>query len=153
MSTQMTNKDQLIKELIMDEGYKTETYEDHLGFLTLGVGHLVLDTDPEINQPLGTPVSEERIKQCLSDDIDNVCDELDRNMPWWQNLDDNRQRVLANMCFNLGCPRLSNFNRFLRALKAEKWEEAAEEMMDSKWAVQVGNRARRLAERMVQGGR
>jgi len=149
----MTNKNQLGKELIMDEGYKTETYEDHLGFLTLGVGHLVLDTDPEINKPVGTPVSEERIKQCLSDDIDNVCDELDRNMPWWQNLDDNRQRVLANMCFNLGCPRLSNFNRFLRALKAEKWEEAAEEMMDSKWAVQVGARARRLAERMVQGGR
>jgi len=148
----MTNKDQLVKELIMDEGYKTETYEDHLGFLTLGVGHLVLDTDPEINQPVGTPVSEERIKQCLSDDIDNVCDELDRNMPWWQNLDDNRQRVLANMCFNLGCPRLSNFNRFLRALKAEKWEEAAEEMMDSKWATQVGNRAVRLRDRVLHGG-
>tara|TARA_R110001583_G_scaffold48880_1_gene152962 strand:- start:277 stop:735 length:459 start_codon:yes stop_codon:yes gene_type:complete len=152
MSTQMMDRDKLVKELIMDEGYKTETYEDHLGYLTLGVGHLVLDTDPEINQPLGTPVSEERILQCLNDDIDNVCNELDRNMPWWKNLDDNRQRVLANMCFNLGCPRLSNFNRFLLALKAGKWEEAAEEMLDSKWAVQVGDRAKRLAERMEKGG-
>ena len=149
----MTNKDQLGKELIMDEGYKTETYEDHLGFLTLGVGHLVLDTDPEINKPVGTPVSEERIKQCLSDDIDNVCDELDRNMPWWKNLDDNRQRVLANMCFNLGYPRLNNFKKFLAALQTGNWEEAAEEMIDSKWAVQVGDRAKRLAERMEKGGK
>ena len=152
MSTQMMDRDKLVNELIMDEGYKTETYEDHLGYLTLGVGHLVLDTDPEIKQPLGTPVSEERILQCLNNDIDNVCNELDRNMPWWKTLDDNRQRVLANMCFNLGCPRLSNFKRFLLALKAGKWEEAAEEMLDSKWAVQVGDRAKRLAERMEKGG-
>jgi lysozyme len=149
----MINKDKLIKELIMDEGYKTETYEDHLGFLTLGVGHLVLSTDVEFKMSVGTPVSEERILECLSDDIDNVCDELDRNMPWWQNLDDNRQRVLANMCFNLGYPRLSNFKNFLLALKAGKWEEAAEEMLDSKWATQVGDRAKRLAERMEKGGK
>ena len=152
MSTQMMDRDKLVNELIMDEGYKTETYEDHLGYLTLGVGHLVLDTDPEIKQPLGTPVSEERILQCLNDDIDNVCNELDRNMPWWKNLDDNRQRVLANMCFNLGCPRLSNFKKFLAAVQTGNWEEAAEEMMDSKWAIQVGNRAKRLAERMEKGG-
>jgi len=149
----MINKNELIKELIMDEGYKTETYEDHLGFLTLGVGHLVLDTDPEIKQPVGTSVSEERILECLNDDIDNVLNELDRNMPWWHNLNDNRQRVLANMCFNLGYPRLNNFNKFLLALKAGKWEEAAEEMLDSKWAIQVGDRAKRLAERMEKGGK
>ena len=146
------NRDELIKEIIMDEGYKTENYEDHLGFLTLGVGHLVLDTDPEIKQPVGTPVSEERIKECLNNDIAIVCSELDRNMAWWLKLDDNRQRVLANMCFNLGYPRLSNFKKFLAAIQTGNWEEAAEEMMDSKWAIQVGNRAKRLAERMEKGG-
>ena len=95
------NKEKLIKELIVDEGCINKIYADHLGFLTLGVGHLILDTDPENNQPEGTPVSDERINECLHNDIDIVCDELDRNMPWWKELDETRQRVLANMCFNL----------------------------------------------------
>ena len=147
----MINQNKLIKELILDEGYKYETYHDHLGFLTLGVGHLVLDTDPEINKPVGTPVSEERIKECLKNDIDTVCDELDRNMSWWRGLDDTRQRVLANMCFNLGYPRLSKFVKFIAAMQKGDWKIASEEMMDSKWATQVGNRAVRLQQMVIQG--
>ena len=145
------NKEKLIDELIVDEGCINKIYADHLGFLTLGVGHLILDTDPEINQPEGTPVSDERINECLHNDIDIVCDELNRNMPWWNELDETRQRVLANMCFNLGCPRLKNFKNFLAALEAGDFETAGEEMMDSKWATQVGNRAVRLQEKMLHG--
>ena len=74
-------------------------------------------------------------------------------MAWWLKLDDNRQRVLANMCFNLGYPRLRNFKKFLAALQTGNWEEAAEEMLDSKWAVQVGDRAKRLSKRMEKGGK
>ena len=107
------NKDKLIEELIKDEGYKYEIYLDHLGYPTFGVGHLVLEKDEEHGKPVGTPVSEERILECLSKDIDIVCDELDMKDPWWRNLDDNRQRVMANMCFNLGHPRLSNFKKFI----------------------------------------
>ena len=143
------NIDKLIQELILDEGYKYETYEDHLGFLTLGVGHLVLDTDPEINKPVGTPVSEERILECLNDDIETVCDELNRNMPWWKELSDEKMRVLANMCFNLGITRLLKFRKFLAALEAGDFETAGEEMMDSKWATQVGARATRLQRRIL----
>jgi len=146
----MMDRNKLIKELIFDEGYKTETYEDHLGFLTLGVGHLVLDTDPEINQPIGTPVSEERIRDCLNNDIDTVCNELDRNLSWWRGLNDNKQRVMVNMCFNLGCPRLSKFKKFLAAMEDNDFETAAKEMMDSKWATQVGNRAERLKQRVLE---
>ena len=131
------NIDKLIQELILDEGYKYETYEDHLGFLTLGVGHLVLDTDPEIDQPVGTPVSEERVLECLNNDIETVCNELDRNMPWWKELGDEKMRVLANMCFNLGITRLLKFRKFLAALEAGDFETAGEEMIDSKWATQV----------------
>jgi len=146
----MMDRNKLIKELIFDEGYKTETYEDHLGFLTLGVGHLVLDADPEINQPVGTPVSEERIRDCLNNDIDIVCNELDRNLHWWRGLNDNKQRVMVNMCFNLGYPRLSKFKKFLAAMKDNDFETAGEEMMDSKWATQVGNRAKRLKQRVLE---
>tara|TARA_R110000765_G_scaffold175563_1_gene280443 strand:+ start:838 stop:1284 length:447 start_codon:yes stop_codon:yes gene_type:complete len=144
------NKDQLIQELILDEGYKYETYEDHLGFLTLGVGHLVLDTDPEFKQPVGTPIGEERILECLNNDIDTVCNELDRNIPWWKELGDEKMRVLANMCFNLGITRLLKFRKFLAALEAGDFETAGEEMIDSKWATQVGARATRLQRRIKQ---
>jgi|TARA_R100000988_G_scaffold101263_1_gene73803 lysozyme len=146
------NKDKLIEELIKDEGYKYEIYLDHLGYPTFGVGHLVLETDEEHGQPVGTPVSEERIRECLSKDIDIVCDELDMKDPWWRNLDDNRQRVMANMCFNLGHPRLSNFKKFIGAMQISDWETAAVEMMDSKWAGQVGNRAIRLRDRVLNNG-
>ena len=146
------DREKLVKELILDEGYKYEIYEDHLGYATLGVGHLILDTDPEFGKPLGTPVSEERILECLNNDIDIVCRELDKNMPWWKELNDNRQRILANMCFNLGRPRLSNFKKFLAALEEGDYEKAAVEMMDSKWASQVGDRAVRLRDRMLQEG-
>ena len=143
------NIDKLIQELILDEGYKYETYEDHLGFLTLGVGHLVLDTDPEIDKPVGTPVSEERVLECLNNDIETVCDELNRNMPWWKELSDEKMRVLANMCFNLGITRLLKFRKFLAALESGDFETAGEEMMDSKWATQVGARATRLQRRIL----
>jgi|TARA_R100000458_G_scaffold3696_2_gene3010 lysozyme len=144
------DRNELIKELIFDEGYKTETYEDHLGFLTLGVGHLVLETDPEFKQPVGTPVSEERIRDCLNKDIDTVCNELDRNLHWWRGLNDNKQRVMVNMCFNLGYPRLSKFKNFLAAMQENDFETAAVEMMDSKWANQVGKRAERLKQRVLE---
>ena len=146
------NKDKLIEELIKDEGYKYEIYLDHLGYPTFGVGHLVLEKDEEHGKPVGTPVSEERILECLSKDIDIVCDELDIKDPWWRNLDDNRQRVMANMCFNLGHPRLSNFKKFIGAMQISDWETAAVEMMDSKWAGQVGNRAIRLRDRVLNNG-
>ena len=146
------NKDKLIEELIKDEGYKYEIYLDHLGYPTFGVGHLVLEKDEEHGKPVGTPVSEERILECLSKDIDIVCDELDMKDPWWRNLDDNRQRVMANMCFNLGHQRLSNFKKFIGAMQISDWETAAVEMMDSKWAGQVGNRAIRLRDRVLNNG-
>ena len=145
------NMDSLIQELIMDEGFKYEVYEDHLGFPTLGVGHLITKKDEEYGKPVGTPISEERIHECLKQDIEIVCEELDRNEAWWRGLDDTRQRVVANMCFNLGYPRFSGFKRFLAAMGTSQWETAAEEMLDSKWATQVGARALRLQHRVLHG--
>ena len=144
------DKEKLMKELIADEGFEYEIYLDHLGYPTLGVGHLITEKDEEHGKPVGTPISEQRIRECLDQDIEIVCSELDRNEPWWRNLDDNRQRILANMCFNLGYPRLSNFKRFLAAVQTSQWETAAVEMMDSKWSGQVGDRATRLRDRMLQ---
>ena len=145
------DEEQLMKELIADEGYVYEIYNDHLGYPTFGVGHLITEKDEEYGKPLGTPVSEDRIMECLNNDIKIVCDELDMKEPWWRNLSDNRQRVLANMCFNLGHPRLSGFKKFIGAMQVSDWEKAAIEMMDSKWSSQVGDRAVRLRDRVLRG--
>tara|TARA_Y100000592_G_scaffold76230_1_gene119264 strand:+ start:47 stop:496 length:450 start_codon:yes stop_codon:yes gene_type:complete len=143
------DRDKLVKEIIQDEGFEYQIYLDHLGYPTFGVGHLVTSKDKEHGQPVGTPVSEERILECLNYDIDIVCMELDKNMPWWKDLDDDKQRVLANMAFNLGLPRLGKFKKFLKAMEEGDFQTAAVEMMDSKWATQVGNRAKRLRDRVA----
>ena len=141
----------LMNELIMDEGYKAEVYLDHLGYPTFGVGHLILETDEEYGAEVGTHVSEERVKECLNQDIDIVCTELDKNLSWWSELDNVRQRVMANMCFNLGYPRFSKFKKFLTAMHKQDFETASIEMMDSKWATQVGARAERLQFKVLNG--
>ena len=71
-------------------------------------------------------------------------------MPWWKELGDEKMRVLANMCFNLGITRLLKFRKFLAALEAGDFETAGEEMIDSKWATQVGARATRLQRRIKE---
>ena len=95
---------------------------------------------------------EDYYKKCLNNDIETVCDELNRNMPWWKNLSEERQLVMANMCFNLGVTRLLKFKNFLAAMEKEDWDKAAVEMLDSRWAIQVGPRAIRLKDRVLKGG-
>ena len=143
------NTVELMKELMLDEGYKHEIYADPLGHLTFGVGHLITENDEEYGKEVGTPVTKERIEECLQQDIKTVFSELDMNQPWWRSLDSNRQRVIANMCFNLGHPRFSKFKKFIAAMQTSNWEKAAEEMMDSKWSEQVGERAIRLRDRVL----
>lgn len=77
--------------------------------------------------------------------------DLDRTLPWWRGLDEVRKAILINMCFNLGLPRLMTFRKMLKALEDRNYELAAKEMLDSKWAKQVGNRAIELSEMMRTG--
>ena len=144
--------DKLREELTLDEGCVDNIYLDHLGYSTFGIGHLVLETDPEYEQEVDTPVSEERIKECFEKDIQNVIDDLDRNLDWWKDLSEDLQRVMANMCFNLGITRLLKFKNFLAAMENKDWEKAAVEMIDSRWATQVGTRATRLKDRVLEQG-
>ena len=54
--------DKLREQLEIDEGVKYEIYKDHLGYTTCGIGHLILESDPEHGEPVGTAISEERVK-------------------------------------------------------------------------------------------
>lgn len=144
--------EKLQEDLTFDEGCINEVYLDHLGYATFGIGHLVLESDPEHGQEVGTDVSETRIKECFEKDIENVFEDLDRNTPWWRDLPDDLTLVMANMSFNLGVTRLLKFKNFLAAMEGNNWDRAAVEMIDSRWAKQVGPRAIRLRDRVLKGG-
>ena len=142
------NKDQLRKELAEDEGCKYEIYLDHLGLPTYGIGHLVVEAAPEYGQPVGTPVSEERVRQVFSLDIASTLDECQVLYPDFDDLPEDCQLIIANMMFNMGRPRLSKFKGMKAGVDARDWNRAADEMVDSRWYSQVPNRAIRLVDRM-----
>ena len=142
------NKDQLREELAEDEGCKFEIYLDHLGLPTFGIGHLVVDGDPEHGQPVGTPVDDERVRQVFSLDIASTLDECQVLYPDFDDLPEDCQLIIANMMFNMGRPRLSKFKGMKAGVDARDWNRAADEMVDSRWHDQVPNRAKRLVKRM-----
>lgn len=131
----------LITDLRKDEGVKAFPYRDSLGKLTIGIGRNLDEVG----------LSDDEINYLVSNDIDRVEAQLDRLLPWWNAMTEPRQRVLANMCFNVGINRLLGFKKALTAMQAERYTEAAKEMLDSLWARQVGNRAKRLAQMMIDG--
>ena len=142
------NKDQLREELADDEGCKYEIYLDHLGLPTFGIGHLIKDADPEHGQPVGTPVSEERVRQAFDLDILVTIEDCHRLYSDFDDLPEEAQLVIANMCFNLGYPRLSKFKNMKAGCDARNWHQMADEMVDSRWHDQVPNRAKRLVKRI-----
>lgn len=143
------NREAIYRQLKIDEGVVYEIYNDHLGYATFGVGHLVLDTDPEFGQDVGTPVSEERVRECFEKDLDTAISECKvLYEESWEGFPSEVQEVLVNMLFNLGRPRLSKFKNFNTKLIEGDYAGAAPEGLDSLWARQVGARANRLMERL-----
>ena len=142
------NIEQLREQLEVDEGCVYEIYNDHLGYATFGIGHLVTESDPEQGQSLGTPVSSDRVAEAFESDIQSVLRDCNILYSDFHNLPEEAQQVIANMMFNLGRPRLSKFAGMKRGVDARDWNQAADEMVDSNWYRQVTNRADRLVERV-----
>ena len=142
------NVDQLRKELEIDEGIKHVTYKCSADRLTFGIGHLVLPDEPEYNQPVGTPVSSDRVTECFDRDVGTVIEESKRLYPQFDNLPEEVKLIICNMLFNLGLPTLSKFKDMQAAINDRLWDEAADAMLDSKWARQLPNRSGRLIARM-----
>ena len=145
--------DQLREQLIIDEGQVNEIYKDHLGYPTFGVGHLVLESDPEHGAEVGTPVSEDRVRDCFERDLDTSISECvalygEQFNEWPGEV----QEILVNMMFNMGRTRLGKFKNFRKALEAQDWKQASMEGKDSLWYRQVTNRADRLMERLSNVG-
>ena len=140
--------EKLREELEVDEGRIDEIYTDHLGYPTFGIGHLVVEHDAEYGKEVGTYVSENRVIKVFEQDIKTVLSDCNRLYEDFEDLPEEAQRVIANMMFNMGYTRLSKFKGMKSGVDARDWNQAADEMVDSRWYYQVINRANRLVERM-----
>jgi len=146
MNTDTFNE--MTEEIKADEGVVNEIYLDHLGLPTVGVGHLIREHDPENELAVGTKIDSERVHELFEADLYTCVAETKLLYPQFEELPAEVQKILCNMMFNIGRPRLSRFHKMKKAVDSSDWTEAANQMLDSKWAKQVPNRANRLIERM-----
>ena len=143
------NRESVFETLKVDEGVEYKIYKDHLGYDTFGVGHLVVESDPEYGWEVGTEVSQERVWEAFEKDLDTAIDECEKLYESaWHDFPGEVQEVVVNMMFNMGRPRLSQFKKFNAALCEHDWATAAVEGRDSRWHKQVTNRAERLMVRL-----
>lgn len=133
--------DSLIEQLVDHEGLELFPYEDTLGIITIGVGRNLEERG----------ISEDEAFYLLSNDIEVIWDELIKQHPIVEDLDDQRQMVLLDMAFNMGVPRLGKFKKMWAAIEEGDMNEASKQALDSRWADQVGRRAETLAERLISG--
>jgi lysozyme len=131
-----------LKELLFDhEDYKQFPYSDTTGHLTIGIGRNLSTRGISISEAF----------QFLDDDILYFSPKLSSLFPFFDGLDDNRQIVLIDMCFNVGINGLLNFKDMLEAIKNKDWQKASEEIINSKAAEQCPNRYQKLAYIMKTG--
>jgi len=127
--------------LIRHEGVRLKPYKDSVGKTTIAIGRNLDDVG----------ISREEAVIMLDNDIRTATEEVKQAFPWYKDLNNARQTVIISMAFNLGLPRLLKFKKMISAMYEEDYETASEEMMDSKWAGQVGYRAVDLSEMMRVG--
>jgi lysozyme len=142
--------DQLREELEADEGNVKSVYLCSEKKLTVGIGHLCREGEPEYDMEVGTPISDERVAELFEKDVGWTIKDCYKLIPDFDMLPEEVRLIFANMMFNLGMKNLGLFKRFFAAIEDRDWQKAADEMYDSKWRRQVPNRAGRLIERMRQ---
>lgn len=133
--------EKLRRQIIEEEGLRNIVYRCPANKLTIGVGRNLEDVG----------ISDDEANYLLSNDLKRVEDELVRNFLFFGDLDECRQRVLMDMCFNMGISRLKKFKNMLAALAKGDYETTSKEMLDSLWARQVKSRATNLSEMMRTG--
>ncbi|MGH8622269.1 MAG: glycoside hydrolase family protein [Burkholderiales bacterium] len=127
--------------LIRHEGLRLKPYRDTRDKLTIGVGRNLDDVG----------ITRAEALMLLNNDIATVRNEVERAFQWFSSLNAVRKAVVLDMVFNLGLPKFRQFEKTIAAIKAKNWEKAAREMLDSRWARQVGVRAKELAAMMKRG--
>lgn len=136
--------DKLIESLKSHEGYRGEVYLDSLGFPTCGWGHHLY---------AGSKVPIEASEAFFKQDVADAISEFSKLPLRFRNhLNEPRRRVIVELIFNMGLPKVLGFKKFWSAVELEDWPEAKAQLLDSRWATQVKGRASELANRFLIGG-
>ena len=135
-----TLKDHIKKE----EGFRNKVYLDHLGNRTIGYGHLCLPNEKWDDDKI---YDSKELNKTFEYDFNIACNDAEKLIAK-NSIHPDAFCVLIDMCFNMGSPRVSKFKKMFAALEVQDYQTASKEMLDSKWANQVPNRARRLSEIM-----
>lgn len=133
--------DNIFDQLKRDEGLRLTAYKDSVGVLTVGYGRNLQ----------GRGISQPEAEFLMHNDVADVDKHLHDALPWTANLDRIRYAVLLNMGFNMGVDGLLTFRTFLSLMQAGRWDDAATDLVTTKWAQQVGDRARRLEQQLRTG--
>lgn len=136
----MISKLNLQRLLSNQEGLRLKPYRDSLGYLSIGVGRC-LDT---------VGISADEAMYLLDSDIDRAIGSA-KMFSWFDDLTDNRQNAIVCMIFNLGLGGFSEFKNLITALTNKDYASASNEMLNSHWAQQVGQRAQTLAKMVIDG--
>lgn len=132
----------LEEQLRRDEGEVLHEYKDHLGYSTIGVGRL-------IDKRRGGGITEEESAYLLRNDIIKKKSQVIARLPWVLDLSEERQAVLYNMAFQMGIDGLLGFKNTLELIRTGQYAAAAAGMLNSKWATQTPERAKRLSQQML----
>lgn len=122
------------------EGFKAELYIDTTGHRTIGYG---FNVDASVSEGLADAILRYQVKEKEQ--------ELTKRFEWYPNLSIVRRDVITNICFNIGVDGFAKFVNTIYLISHGRHEEAAAEMLKSKWASQVGGRANFLSERFKSG--
>jgi len=133
-------KHSIIEQLELHEGIRLKPYKDTVGKLTIGIGRNLDDVG----------LSKAEAYYLAQNDIRRRINRLEK-FEWYRNLDEIRKKVIIDMAFNLGMGGLLSFKNMIKAIKLNDFPTAAAEMLNSKWANQVGVRAKRLSKMMKTG--
>ena len=135
----------LQQEIIQEEGgIILKPYQDHLGYWTIGAGHLIRDNE---KQELMHPITYQRGLELFLKDF-NVSKKDMETFTEGMSIDDNAKECVLHMVFQLGLPRLNKFIKFKKCLSENDIEGAMVEMKDSLWYRQTTNRANRIIDKM-----
>ena len=131
----------LYKTLERHERFMPKAYKDSVGKTTIGIGRNLDDKG----------ITRDEAMLLLANDVREVTEHLKKKYYWFSSLDDVRQEVVTNMCFNLGEAGFAAFKKTIGYIEEGEFSMAAAEMLDSLWADQVGYRAQELARAMASG--
>jgi lysozyme len=128
-------------QLRRDEGLQLFPYLDTVGKTTIGIGRNLTDKG----------ITAEEAEMLLGNDVEAIQNALGAKLPWFRGLSDARQGALINIGFNVGVVGLLGFTKTLDFMSQSNWDAAADEILNSKWASQVGDRAKRISNQIRTG--